>query len=90
MLSKSGNLGRSHHQLLSKTKFRDSQLLKMPILNTPKFSTISGCGGTTTVIQTLARKQLDIQLVETPMRRGWSEADSKVERIRFVAHKRRM
>ena len=52
-------------------------------LNTPRFSVTRGCGGTITVIQTLAWRQLDIQLIARSMRGGRSEVGSMIERIRF-------
>ena len=42
----------------------------------------------TTVIQTLARRQLDIQLIETPTRRGWSGVGSMAEGTRVLSCKK--
>ena len=38
------------------------------------------------VIRTLAQRQLDIKLVETPMKRGQSEVGSKDEGIRLISY----
>ena len=71
-------------------EFGDSLTSKTFKLNATRFSAARGCGGTITVIRTLALRQLDVQLVETPMREGRSEVGQMIKGMRFVSCKKEM